>query len=251
MRVVIIEDEELAAEKLERLIKEIDQDIVIMDKLDSVKGAVKWLSGHKPDLIFLDIQLSDGLSFSIFEMLPVNIPIIFTTAYDEYALRAFQLNSIDYLLKPIKKEDLQKSLSKYRLMKTTLLPDIDNLLKTINEKATGFKKRFLIKFGQKIKKVESGEAALFYAIEKNVFLVTFDNSVYPVDYSLDKLEEIMDPEIFFRINRKIIINSNAIKQMIPYSKSRIKIDLSVNLPKEIEALVSVERSPRFKEWLDK
>lgn len=251
MRIVIIEDEKLAQDRLEELLIEIDPTIEIIQKLTSVEQSIKWLKKSKPDLIFLDIQLEDGLSFGIFDKLEINIPIIFTTAYDQYAIKAFKLNSIDYLLKPIRKNELHESLNKFKILKSSYFYDFEEVFKSIINKNLDYKKRFLVQFGQKIKKVETEEIAYFYAMEKNVFITTFSNSTYPVNYSLDKLAEVINPEKFFRINRKLILNFNAIKNMIPYSKSRIKIELNPPESKEIEALVSVERAASFKEWLDK
>lgn len=251
MKVVIIEDEKLAAGRLTGLIKEVDPEIEISEVLGSVRESVKWLSVNKPDLIFLDIQLSDGLSFSIFESIKTNIPIIFTTAYDQYAIKAFKLNSIDYLLKPVRKSELEASIRKFKEIRTSSSSNFKELLAAFKGNEPAYKKRFLVNFGQKIKNIETNEAAYFYAIEKNVFLTTFDNHLYPVDFTLDKLCEVLDPEKFFRINRKIVINYDAIKNMVPYSRSRIRIDLNPPTPKDIDALVSVERASNFKEWLDK
>ncbi|MCB9211418.1 MAG: response regulator transcription factor [Ignavibacteriales bacterium] len=251
MKTVIIEDEKLAAERLEELIKDIDPNIEIMSKLSSVEQSLKWLKKNKVDLIFLDIQLEDGISFSIFDKVQIDTPIIFTTAYDQYAIRAFKLNSIDYLLKPIKKNELIESLNKFKKLSTSDLKNYKDIFESILKKEITYKKRFLIQYGQKIKKVDSDEITYFYAMEKSVFLVTFQNNVYPIDYSLDKLVEIIDPEIFFRINRKLIVNISSIKNMIPYSRSRIKLVLEPPITNDIEALVSVERSADFKKWMDK
>lgn len=251
MKTIIIEDEKLAAERLEELIKEIDPSIEISAKLPSIEQSIKYLKQNKPDLIFLDIQLEDGLSFSIFEKVEVDIPIIFTTAYDQYAIKAFKLNSIDYLLKPIKKEELREALNKYKNIKTSFLMDFEEIIRSIQNKEICYKKRFLIQYGQKIKKVEIDEVAYFYAMEKNVFLTTSSGNTFPIDFTLDKLQEVIDPEKFFRINRKMIVAFSAIKNMIPYSRSRIKIELHPPEPKDVEALVSVERSSAFKEWMDK
>ncbi len=251
MKTIIIEDEKLAQERLEELINQIDPSIEVAAKLTSVDSSVKWFKKNKPDLIFLDIQLEDGLSFEIFDKVTIDVPVIFTTAYDQYAIKAFKLNSIDYLLKPIRKAELEEALNKYKNIKTSYLRDFEDVFKSIVNKEVSFKKRFLVQYGQKIKKVETEDAAYFYAMEKNVFMTTFRGSNYPINYSLDKLTEVLDPEKFFRINRKMIINFDAIKNMIPYSRSRIKIELNPPEPKEIEALVSVERASSFKEWLDK
>jgi DNA-binding LytR/AlgR family response regulator len=251
MKTIIIEDEKLAAERLEELIHEIDSSIEISAKLTSVEQSVKYLKQNKSDLIFLDIQLEDGLSFSIFEKFDVDVPIIFTTAYDQYAIKAFKLNSIDYLLKPIKKDELREALNKYKNIKTSYLMDFEEIIRSIQNKEVDYKKRFLIQYGQKIKKVEIDEAAYFYAMDKNVFLTTLKGNTFPVDFTLDKLQEVIDPEKFFRINRKMIVSFESIKNMIPYSRSRIKIELNPPEPPNVEALVSVERSSEFKKWLDK
>lgn len=251
MKTVIIEDEKLAAERLEEFIQEVDPTIEILAKLTSVESSIEWLKHNKPDLIFLDIQLEDGLSFSIFNKVVVDNPIIFTTAYDQYAIKAFKLNSIDYLLKPIKKDELRDSLNKYKNIKTSYLMDFDEIIKSIQSKEVGYKKRFLIQYGQKIKKVNANEIAYFYAMEKSVFLVTFEKNTYPIDYTLDKLTQVIDPDKYFRINRKLIVNIDSIKNMIPYSRSRIKLVLEPPELKEVEALVSIERSADFKKWIDK
>jgi DNA-binding LytR/AlgR family response regulator len=251
MKAVIVEDEKLAAERLEGLIKEIDPSWEIIARLASVEQSIKWLKNNTADLIFLDIQLEDGLSFSIFDKIKIDTPIIFTTAYDQYAIRAFKLNSIDYLLKPIKKSELIESLQKFNNFKTPYLMDYKEIFESILKKEISYKKRFLIQYGQKIKRVDANEIAYFYAMEKNVFLMTFQKNTYPIDYTLDKLIQIIDPDKYFRINRKLIVNINSIKTMIPYSRSRIKLVLEPAEAKEIEALVSVERSSDFKKWMDK
>lgn len=251
VKTIIIEDEKLAAERLEELIHEIDSSIEISATLPSVEQSIKYLKQNKPDLIFLDIQLEDGLSFSIFEKNEVDVPIIFTTAYDQYAIKAFKLNSVDYLLKPIKKDELREALNKYKNIKTSYLMDFEEIVRSIQSKEIGYKKRFLIQYGQKIKKVETEEIAYFYAMEKNVFLTTLSGNTFPIDFTLDKLQDVIDPEKYFRINRKMIVSFDSIKNMIPYSRSRIKIELNPPEPKDVEALVSVERSSYFKEWMDK
>jgi two-component system, LytTR family, response regulator LytT len=251
MKTIIIEDEKLAAERLEELIKEIDPSIEISAKLTSVEQSIKYLKQNKPDLIFLDIQLEDGLSFSIFEKVDVDIPIIFTTAYDQYAIKAFKLNSIDYLLKPIKKEELREALNKYKNIKTSYLMDFEEIIRNIQNKEISYKKRFLIQYGQKIKKVEIDEVAYFLCNGEKCFSNNIIRQYFPIDFTLDKLQEVIDPEKFFRINRKMIVGFDAIKNMIPFSRSRIKIELNPPEPKDVEALVSVERSSAFKEWMDK
>jgi len=251
MRTIIVEDEKLAAERLEELICEIDPSIEVSAKLSSIEQSVKYLKQNKPDLIFLDIQLEDGLSFSIFEKILIDVPIIFTTAYDQYAIKAFKLNSIDYLLKPVKKNEIREAIKKYKYIKSSYLMDFEEIVRNMQTKEMNYKKRFLIQYGQKIKKVEIDEVAYFYDMDKNVFLTTTSGSTFPIDYTLDKLQEIIDPDIFFRINRKIIVSLDSIQTLIPFSRSRVKLKLNPPEPKNVDALVSVERAASFKEWMDK
>lgn len=250
MNVLIIEDEIFAAEKLEEMILEINSGINILAKLGSINESVKWLVNNTADLIFLDIQLSDGISFSIFEQVTINTPIIFTTAYDQYAVKAFQLNSISYLLKPIRKKDLEESLLKYQSLKSAFSIDFDMLLSNIQGKEPAYKKRFLIQIGEKIKKIEIGEIAYFFVLEKAVFMKTFQGNLYPVDFTLDKLESVINPEIFFRINRKYIVSIDSISNMVAYSRSRVKLELKPMVDEEFDTIVSIDRSSDFKKWLN-
>ncbi|MBD0258485.1 MAG: response regulator transcription factor [Cytophagales bacterium] len=255
MNVLIIEDEEIAAEKLSLLVRRYDPAIRVLDCLDSVKNAVKWLSQHPaPDLLFLDIYLSDGLSFEIFQKVNVQVPVIFTTAYNEYAIRAFQLNSVDYLLKPIKAEDIARSLDKFRAVRqqyaqSAPAPDYAALLRLMAAGQKGYKERFLVRQGQKIVSVPVQEVAYFYASEKIVLLVTTENRHIPVDYSLDQLAELLNPAEFFKLNRQFVVRESAIEHMYPYSNSRIKVTLRPQEPKEV--IVSNDRVGPFKQWLDR
>ncbi len=250
MNVLIIEDESFAADKLERMLKEVDPSINILAKLGSIKESVKWLSLNTADLIFLDIQLSDGISFNIFEQVSITTPVIFTTAYDEYAIKAFQLNSISYLLKPIRQRDLAESLQKYRSLKSAFSIDYDLLLANIRGKEPDFKKRFLIQIGEKIRKIEVSEIAYFYVLEKNVYLRTFQGNNYSIEYTLDKLETMLNPSVFFRINRKYMVNMDSIANMVAYSRGRVKLDLKPNADDEFDTVVSIDRSADFKKWLN-
>ncbi len=250
MKILIIEDEKLAAEKLESMLLETDPEIHILGKLGSIKESVQWLLQNKADLIFLDIQLSDGISFSIFEQVDVSTPIIFTTAYDQYAIKAFELNSIAYLLKPIRKSDLSESLHKFLNLKTAFTIDFDTLLAQLQGRQPEFKKRFLIQIGEKIKKIETNETAYFYVLDKNTYLRTFHGSNYPVEYTLDKLETIINPSSFFRINRKYLVNMDAISNMVAYSRGRIKLELKPKTDDEFDPIVSIDRSTSFKKWLN-
>lgn len=251
MKVAIIEDEQLASDKLESLLKEIYPEIEIIIKLSSVIDSINWLNTNSVDLLFVDIHLSDGISFEIFEQIKIDIPIIFTTAYDQYAIKAFKVNSIDYLLKPIRKSELQESLSKFEKIKTSHNIDISKILESLHDKKNDYQKRFLISFGNKLKMVDAENIAFFWAQEKNVFFTTFDKSTFPFDLSLDKVKEKLNPETFFRINRKMIINMKSIKNMHPFSRARIKLDLDPSSPKEIETLVSIERVNDFKNWINR
>lgn len=250
MNVLIIEDESLAADKLERMLKEVDTSVNILAKLGSIKDSVKWLFQNTADLIFLDIQLSDGISFSIFEQVTVNTPVIFTTAFDQYAVKAFQLNSISYLLKPVRKTDLADSIKKYKNLKSAFSIDFDLLLANIQGRNPDYKKRFLIQVGEKIKKIEVTEIAYFYVLEKGVYMRTFQGNSYSVEYTLDKLEAILNPSSFFRINRKYLVSMDSIANMVAYSRGRVKLDLKPNADDELETVVSIDRSADFKKWLN-
>ncbi len=250
MNVLIIEDESFAADKLEGLLMEIDPGMVVKAKLGSIKESVKWLIQHTVDLIFLDIQLSDGISFSIFEQISINTPIIFTTAYDQYAVKAFQLNSISYLLKPIRRQELTESLKKYQSLKSAFYIDFDRLMANIQGRDPEYKKRFLIQIGEKIRKIEITEIAYFYVLDKAVFLKTFQGNAFPVDYTLDKLEILINPEKFFRINRKYIVSMDSISNMVAYSRARVKLDLKPKPDEECDTIVSIDRSADFKKWLN-
>jgi DNA-binding LytR/AlgR family response regulator len=251
MKVLIIEDENVAADKLEKLIQGIDPSIEIMAKIGSVKASVNWLIHHSVDLIFLDIQLSDGIGFSIFENVHLNTPVIFTTAYDQYAIKAFKLNSIAYLLKPIREKELSESLTKYKTLKSAFGIDFDRLMSQIQGKEVGYKKRFLIQIGDKIKKVDLPEIAYFYVFDKAVYLRTNTGNSYPIDYSLDSLEDLLDPDVYFRINRKYMVSINSIANMVAYSRSRVKVELKPKADDEFDTIVSIERSTNFKKWLNR
>jgi DNA-binding LytR/AlgR family response regulator len=251
MKVLIIEDEKLAATNLEKLIISLDSSMQIVGKLGSVRESVKWLSENSADLIFMDIQLSDGLSFSIFDQIKVTTPIIFTTAFDQYAIKAFKHNSIDYLLKPIDKEELAVSIEKFNdRFKKKQIPEInfEALLNSLKAKPE-YQKRFAVYAGLKIKSIPTKEIAYFYISDKNVFLTSTENVQYAIDFTLDKLEEMLDPQQFFRLNRKIIANIDSIKNIYAVSKSRITINLVPAFSEEV--VVSLSRAADFREWLNK
>jgi len=255
MDVLIIEDEEIAAEKLAMLIERYDPGIRIVGALDSVKNALRWLSVNpRPDLLFLDIYLSDGLSFEIFQKMEVNVPVIFTTAYNEYAIKAFELNSIDYLLKPIRPDDIRKSLDKFKAVRQEYTRhsqriDYEQLLNAVVSRQKTYKERFMVRVGEKISSIPTEQIAYFYAVEKLVLLVTHENRQLPVDYTLEELADLLDPRLFFRANRQYVINIRAIEGMYAYSNSRIRVTLRPKEPKEL--VISNEKVGPFRQWLDR
>ncbi len=249
--VLIIEDEEAAARRLQKMISEILPEVNILPAIATIRSAIARLKENpKPDLVFLDVHLADGQSFEIFKEVNVNCPIIFTTAYDQYALEAFTINSIDYLLKPIKKEELQRAINKFINLSGVSTSDInvEKLLSSLKQQKANYKERFAVKYGEHIKTIATADAAYFYTENKANFLITKDNKRYAIDYNLDQLEELLDPKKFFRINRQFIIGFHSITEMFTYSKSRVLINL--NPPSKLETIVSTERSGAFKAWLD-
>lgn len=250
MKILIIEDEQPASNRLKKMLIESEPDAIILDEIVSVKSAVEWFKNHThPDLIFMDIHLADGNSFDIFELVTINTPVIFITAYDEFALKAFKVNSVEYLLKPVKQEDLVSALNKFKTYfnKNTPLPDLSKLMENLKDPNSTYKKRFLIRYGEHIKTVDIDQVAYFYTEDKINFLRTKDNHTYHIEYNLDKLDGMLEPSKFFRINRQFIINIDAIDQMFSFSKSRVKINLKPAI--SLDTIVSTERSPFFKEWL--
>ena len=253
MKVVIIEDEAFAALRLKKMIQEYNPDIKIVAELESVAESVKWFRQNpEPDLIFLDIHLEDDLSFAIFEQVEISSPIIFTTAFDEYAIKAFKMKSIDYLLKPIVHEELAASLKKYEQFSGLQRNSVDlqllyNLL-TANEKK--YRERFSISVGSKIRMVEVTDIAYFFTMDKGVYLRTVQGSTYNIDFTLDKLEEMLNPASFFRINRKYLISISSIVNMVVYSRSRVKLELKPKADDEFAPIVSIDRASEFKKWLN-
>jgi DNA-binding LytR/AlgR family response regulator len=250
MRVVIIEDEKPAQERLKKLIGEIAPSYQVIAILDSIKSSVNWLENNKhPDLFFMDIQLADGLSFSIFEKVTTSKPIIFCTAYDEYALNAFKHNSIDYLLKPIDAKELENALDKYQnLHATTNTIDLSEIQKLLQIRSQEYKKRFMIKVGDRIKAINVADIAFFWSEQKATYLQTQEKQRSILDYTLDEVQAYLDPIHFFRLNRKYICTLDAIKDVFSYSNSRLKVVL--NNCDDTDILVSREKVKKFKEWLD-
>lgn len=253
MIALIIEDEAAAAEKITRLASDYLPEASLAGPIESIEESVEWLNENPmPDLIFMDIQLADGRSFDIFSEVDITCPVIFTTAYDEHALAAFQHNGIEYLLKPIKEEAFQVAIHKYKSwiqQRSAPQPDWTSLLNGLQSGSSekSFQKRLVIRYGQQIKALEIKDAAFFYIESKVTILNTFDGKEYPVDQNLEELQQLLDPAVFFRINRKMIINIGAIDRMSAHSKSRVRIILVPAFSGEV--IVSAERSPIFKEWL--
>lgn len=253
LHVLIVEDETPAAEKLERYLTRYSEGIVVKGKAESVEEAVNWLAEHQSsiDLIFMDIQLKDGMSFEIFKEVKINKPVIFITAYNEYALDAFKVNGIDYLLKPITFTDLSNSLKKIENLGTQLRWGDDRnetVLHALNAPERAYKNRFMVKLGDHIKSITVDQISLFFADGRDVYLITNQLRKFIIDYTLENLDEILDPKIFKRINRSYIVNISAIQDVVVYSNSRLKITPQVKWEPEI--IVSREKVSDFKEWFD-
>ena len=251
MKAIIIEDEKPAARRLQRLLSGMGVEVSTL--LHSVEESIEWFQANEhPDLIFLDIQLSDGLSFEIFDVIDVKSAIIFTTAYDEYALQAFKLNSIDYLLKPIDDEELEKAVKKYEAFKPgqeKLAVDFEDIKKLLtNPLEREYKKRFTTKVGQHLKIINADEVECFYSENKGTYAATTDGRNYLLDTTLENLEPELSPENFFRVSRKFFVNVDHIKDIISYTNSRLQIKM--NTFKEQEIIVSRERVKDFKLWLE-
>ncbi len=250
MNVIIIEDEKPSARRLSRMLAEINIDAQAM--LHSVTEAVTWFQNNEhPDLILLDIQLSDGLSFEIFEKVEVKSAIIFTTAYDEYALKAFKLNSIDYLLKPIDDEELERAINQFKENQPkpqNLQVDLEQIKRLlVNPLDKNYKERFTVKIGQHIKMIPTETIECFFSENKGTYIFTSDNRDYLIDTTLEHLEPILDPTKFFRVSRKFFVNVNAIKDIISYTNSRLQLKL--NTFSEHEIIVSREKVKAFKKWI--
>lgn len=254
MKVLIIEDEPQAVQRIERLVLELAPDAHIVGSLDSIKQSVNWFSSQSaPDLVLMDIQLADGVSFQIFEQCKVEAPVIFTTAYNEYALRAFKVNSIDYLLKPIDKSELKAALEKFYARKGMWMDTPDKMLERINlamqTLTRKHKERFVIKVGEHLRSIEASEILFFFSLEKATFAQTRDGRKHIIDFTMDQLEEVVDPSRFFRINRKYLVAIDAIRDMISYTNSRLRLELKTSEDKEV--VVARERVQQFKDWLDR
>lgn len=253
MKIVIIEDEPHAAQRLQTLVSDLIPHAEVVAKIDTVKKSVQWLKANpRPELIFMDIQLADGLSFQIFEQHTINSPVIFTTAYDEYALKAFKVNSIDYILKPVDKTELQAALDKLKNLSgqvgsnQQVLANIGQAVEMLLKK---YKTRFVVKVGEHLRTIEVQSVRYFFSQEKTTFCVTDDNRNHILDYTLEQLEEMLDPSEFYRINRKYLVRSIAIQDIISYTNSRLKLVLKGSQDNDI--IVARERVQEFKNWLDR
>lgn len=245
MKLLIIEDEPAAARRLGKLIDELLPDAEFVPVLESIEQSISFLQEEPElDLIFLDIHLADGASFEIFRHVQVATPIIFTTAYDQYALEAFRVNAVDYILKPIKREELKQALDKYQSLHQKGKVDYERLVQKLQPNQ---ETRFLVRLGQQIKLITTSEIAYAYTEQRVTFLMTNTGKRYPIDYSLDKLDELLPDDQFFRINRQFIIKLEAIDEMQTYSKGRVKVILRPACDQD--TIVSTERSPAFKKWL--
>jgi two-component system response regulator LytT len=260
MNILIVEDEELAIKKIQKTLSAVDETAVVVGVADSIKSTVEWLQTNpQPDLILMDIELSDGQSFEIFNQVEIKSPVVFTTSYDEYALRAFKVNSIDYLLKPVQKEDLETAINKFKELKKVYAAtppadaaiSMDNLLKELQQKLqpTSFRKRFLVKHGQKLVSVETDEIAYFFSDGRLNFFKTYDNKKFVVDYTMDELATMLDPERYFRISRSFYVSAKSIDKIDDYFGNRLILGLKPAVDKE--ALVSREKVTDFKKWMGK
>jgi len=250
MNILIIEDERLAADKLEKMLNEIDSEINILARLESVIDSINWLNSHeKPELIFLDIQLDDGISFEIFDSVKIETPIIFTTAFDSYAIKAFQVNSIDYLLKPIEDQALRKALEKYHSIYNANLHQVEKLDLLYKQIVQSYKTRFFVKIGNHFHSVAVDEIQCFLIQERGTFLRTINGKKFDLDYSLDQVQKMIDPSKFFRINRNYLIHIDSIQDIYSYSSNRLGVKLK--MLDHLDMIVSREKVSDFKQWLDR
>ncbi len=256
VKVLIVEDEQLAVQRLQKILSETEYQTEVVGVTDSIEASVQWLSSQPaPDLILMDIELADGQSFEIFNKINVPSPVIFITSYDEYAIRAFKVNSIDYLLKPVKRDDLKASFEKFRTMQKPAAVNVlyfqqmERLIRELTSKPKEYRERFLIKSGQTYFSVESHAVAYFYSEERLTHVVTAQNKDYVIDYTLEDLEAALDPAVFYRANRQFIVNVKSVKTIHPYFNHKLKVTLQPT-PK-LEVIISRERATDFKNWLDK
>lgn len=250
MNVLIVEDERLAAEKLEKMLSDINPEIRVLAKLESVIDSINWLnSNKKPDLIFMDIQLDDGICFEIFDSVNIETPIIFTTAYDSYAIKAFQVNSVDYLLKPIEEHALNKALEKYKTIYRASHFHTEKLNILYDQIINNYKTRFFVKIGNHFHSISVDEIQCFLIQERGIFLRTITGKKYDLDYSLDQVQKMVDPAKFFRINRNYLIHIDSIQDIYSYSSNRLGVKLK--MLDHLDMIVSRDKVSDFKKWLDR
>lgn len=258
MNVLIIEDEKRTAQRLEKLLAEYDPDIRVLAQLPGVAKAVAWLADPEnavPELVFLDIHLEDGSGFQLIEQARLTLPIIFTTAFDEYTLQAFKTNSIDYLLKPIDADELGAAIDKFKKLRAAPAPDLTPLLQLLGQtsglglSANTYKERFMVTIGTKIRSIETSEIAYFFFADKSTWITTREGLSVSMEYSLDKLTELLDPKRFFRVNRGFLVALDSIQTIHAYSGGKLKLDLRP--ASRLEVFVSGDRITPFKEWLGK
>ncbi len=250
MRILILEDEEQALSRLQKIITQVVPEAILAGATASVEETINWLLNNPmPELIFMDIQLADGNSFQIFNKIVITCPVIFTTAYEDYALQAFKVNSVDYLLKPIDESDVKKAIDKLKLLQNSrsFVVDYAEILKTLQPPQKKYRDRFIIKFGDIIKSLPVSDIAYFYTENKSNFVCINDGKRYPIDLNLDQIEDLINPQIFFRINRQFIIGHHAIDEMKAHTRSRIIIKLSPSFKTVI--IVAVDRAVDFRNWL--
>lgn len=250
MKALLIEDENFAVQQVKSLLKEVAPDMDIMEVLDSIESTIEWFGAHEsPHLVLMDVQLADGSCFEIFNHIEIKCPVVFITAYDQYALDAFRVNGLDYLLKPLKKKDLERSLERFYSLHTRGSQSLDyqRIAKEIMQQSGLHQKRILVRYGQKMNIIDLSEIAYFYAELKGTFICTFNKRLFPSDQNLEQLTQILPPDDFYRVNRKIIVNIRAILSMTTYSRSRVKLHL--NPPFDKNVIVSTEKTPGFKDWL--
>lgn len=247
MNVLICEDEKPAQKHLSKIITQIKEDVNIVDVVETGKDALNRIRKYDLDLIFMDIELGDGPCFETLDSVTINVPIIFTTAYDEYALKAFKLNSIDYIVKPISKENVLDAFNKFDLLKRSFQAGSEFIFSKEMINTSNYKNRFLVKLGRKLFPLNSDDIAYFVAQDKMVFIITFDRKRYIINYTLSELEEMVDPEKFFRVNRQYIVNVNSIKEVESYFKGQVTVNISP--PVEEDIIVSRSKTPELKNWL--
>jgi DNA-binding LytR/AlgR family response regulator len=259
MKILIIEDEELAIEKLSNTLRIVEPKAELVGVATSIEDSVTWLQSHaEPDIILMDIELADGQSFEIFNLVEVKSPVIFTTSYDEYAIKAFKVNSIDYLLKPVEAEDLKAALNKFyrleekQINKPASVFDINNLVSELRNqlRTTGYRNRFLVKYGQQLMSIEVKDIAYFFAEGRLCYFLTWDKRKYVLDYTLEELQQMLDPSQFFRTNRAYLIHIKSVRKIHNYFNGKLKLELIPTCEKD-NVVISRERTSDFKEWMGK